>query len=209
MKQTIALIGGTGKVGRHIAKKAIEEGFHVKMLIRDKTKISNFPSSTEIIIGNAFDNATLHQVIKNAHIVINTFGLPVRATPTYSQLTKEILSTMNTLGVPTYIGVTGGSLTLDDDKKTIFHRLGTSLFECFLSNFMEDKRAEFHALQSSDIDWTLVRLPFVTEGKPKKQVKVDVHKSVGMTITNEDIASFLLSICKERKFQCKTPFISN
>lgn len=36
----IAIIGGTGKVGRRIATKALESGYQVRMLVRDPKKRS-------------------------------------------------------------------------------------------------------------------------------------------------------------------------
>ena len=35
----IAIIGGTGKAGRYIASKALEKGYHVRMLVRDPEKL--------------------------------------------------------------------------------------------------------------------------------------------------------------------------
>jgi len=34
----IAIIGGTGKAGRYIASKALEKGYHVRMLVRNPEK---------------------------------------------------------------------------------------------------------------------------------------------------------------------------
>ncbi|MGG2087421.1 NmrA family NAD(P)-binding protein [Priestia aryabhattai] len=39
MKNTIAIIGGTGRAGRFLVKLAKEEGYRVRMLVRTPKKI--------------------------------------------------------------------------------------------------------------------------------------------------------------------------
>ncbi len=48
----IAIIGGTGKAGRYIASKALEKGYHVRMLVRNPEKLVFRDSRIEVIEGN-------------------------------------------------------------------------------------------------------------------------------------------------------------
>ncbi|WP_259392017.1 hypothetical protein [Paenibacillus thiaminolyticus] len=47
-------------------------------------------------------------------------------------------------------------------------------------------------LQNQHLDWSLVRLPFVKEGPCKGNIKVNLYDMPGSSITNSDIAAFLI-----------------
>ena len=57
------------------------------------------------------------------------------------------------------------------DQKSIKNKIGARLFALFFSKMIIDKRRELKILEKSQVDWTLVRLPFVREGKEKGEIK--------------------------------------
>ncbi|MFO1446115.1 NAD(P)H-binding protein [Bacillus sp. Bva_UNVM-123] len=206
--QKIAIIGGTGKVGKHIAKIAVEHGYNVRLLIRNPEKVTFRDDRIEIVQGDAKDNAAIKALLEGCQIVINTFGQPVKAEQLYSRVTEQILSVMNEFGISRYIGVTGGSLTVAGDQKSIINKLGAKLFEVLFSKMMIDKKKELHALEKSKVEWTLVRLPFVVEGMEKGIIKENLFDMPGSTITNTDIARFLIRQIDDKKYLRKIPFIA-
>lgn len=58
----------------------------------------------------------------------------------YSKVTKNILEVMKDLNISRYIGVSGGSLTINDDKKSMLNRFGAKMFEFVFPKMMEDKK---------------------------------------------------------------------
>lgn len=96
MKQqkTIALIGGTGKVGKHIVKKALKSNFHIRMLVRNRDKIDYSDERITIIEGNAENKDDLRIVLQECQTVINTFGQPVKNKPLYSKITRNVITIM-------------------------------------------------------------------------------------------------------------------
>lgn len=206
----IAIIGGTGKVGRYIATKALEKGFHVRMLVRNPNKLTYRDDRIEIVQGNIQDVETVHKLINECQIVINTFGLPLRETPIYSFVTENLLKKMKELKISRYIGVSGGSLTINGDNKNIINRIGAKLFEFFLPKMMEDKKKEWNILSANKhIEWTLIRLPFVREGFETGDIKEKLTDMPGTKITNHEIASFIINEIENPKYIHQAPFISN
>ncbi|MFC6602191.1 NAD(P)H-binding protein [Ectobacillus funiculus] len=74
---------------------------------------------------------------------------------------------------------------------------------------IQDKKKELALLQESGIDWTLVRLPFVFEKSGNKAIKESLYDMPGLTITNRDIADFLINEISDSKYLRQTPFIAN
>ncbi|MGY4793713.1 NAD(P)-dependent oxidoreductase [Lysinibacillus fusiformis] len=206
----IAIIGGTGKVGRHIASRALENGYQVRMLVRNPENLTFRDSRIEVVEGNVQNPEDIRKLLKDCQIVINTFGQPIKEKPIYSSVTENILEVMTDLQIGRYISVTGASLTISGDKKSIVNRVGAKLFELIYSNMMIDKKKEWHILNKNKlINWTLIRLPFIVDGAEIGSIKESLINMPGTKITNQDIATFIINQIENLKYVQKAPFISN
>lgn len=207
----IAIIGGTGKVGRRIATKALENGYQVRMLVRNPRKVVIRDNRIEIVEGNVLDPNDIQRTLKGCQVVINTFGQSLKGKQIYSSVTETILEKMGELQIERYIGVTGGSLTIEGDKKTLINKVGTRIFEIIYSNMMKDKKQEWHFLNSNNLieKWTLVRLPFIVDQEEIGHLKENLKDMPGTKITNGDIATFIINQIEDLKYVQKAPFISN
>jgi putative NADH-flavin reductase len=206
----IAIIGGTGKVGRYIATKALQKGYQVRLLVRNPERLAYRDDRLEVVEGNIQDIETIRKLLKDCQIVINTLGQPLKEIPIYSSVTENILKVMKGLQIDRYIGVTGGSLTIKGDNKRVLNRFGAKMFEIFFSKMMVDKKKEWHILFNNKlINWTLIRLPFVVDGSEIGNVKENLTDMPGIKITNKDIATFIINQIENQKYVHKAPFISN
>lgn len=206
----IAIIGGTGKVGRHLAERALQNGYQIRMLVRNPAKITFKDEQIEIMQGDVQDLESLRSLLTDCKIVINTFGQPVKDSPIYSHVTKNILEIMKELNLKRYIGVTGGSLTIDGDHKSMLNKIGAKLFEVLYSKMMTDKKKEWHYLQKNKlINWTLIRLPFIADSSEIGDIKESLVDMPGTKITNQDIATFIIQQIEDQKYIHQAPFIAN
>ncbi|PMC33677.1 NADH-flavin reductase [Bacillus sp. UMB0899] len=206
----IGIIGGTGTVGRHIAKRAIQRGYYVRMLVRNPEKLLYKDNKMEIVGGQMQNIDTIRDLLKDCKIVINTFGQPPKEKPMYSKITQNIFDVMKDLNITRYIGVSGGSLTISGDKKSLLNRFGAKLFELLFPKMMEDKKLEWEILcNDKQIQWTLIRLPFVKDSLHTSKIKESLTDMPGTTITNQDIASFIIQQIESPKYIHKAPFISH
>lgn len=208
--QKVAIIGGTGKAGRHIAAEALQKGYQVRMLVRDPRKLKHLDKSIEIVKGSIQDIEAIRLLLKGCGTVINTFGQPYKDKPIYRESTENILDAMKEFEIRRYIGVTGGSLTIEGDKKSIWNRIGAKMFDIFLSTMRKDKKREWEILNETEhIEWTLIRLPFIIDGIKTAHIKENLVDMPGTKITNQDIASFIISQINDFKYIKKAPFISH
>lgn len=206
----IAIIGGTGKVGRYIAAAALQQGYQVRMLVRNPGKLKDgLDSRIEILQGSAENRDHIRQLLQDCHAVVNAFGQPLGEAPLYSTVTSMVLEIMNELEISRYIGVTGGSLTLEGDRKRLMNKVGVLLFRIFFPAMIKDKQREAAIIQQyCNIEWTLIRLPFVVEGKESGHIKEHLTDMPGFKISNRDIASFIIRQTTEAKYIHKSPFIA-
>ncbi|MFB8422898.1 NAD(P)-dependent oxidoreductase [Priestia megaterium] len=209
MKNTIAIIGGTGRAGKFLAKSAVKKGYSVRMLVRTPKKSLLDDPNITLIEGDARDQDVILSLLSGCHAVINTFVQPNKAVPLYSEITALVIQTMKELEIRRYVGVTGGSLDIEGDKKSILNKVGASVFRILYAEMMEDKRKELQLLRKSKLDWTLIRLPFVKENKKSQAIKEDEFDMPGFKISSRDIARFMIEQIHNPSYIGKTPFIAN
>lgn len=203
----VAVIGGSGKVGKHIVDQAVLSGYDVYVLTRQpKTDIR---SQVHYITGDVRRKEDLRTLLGNCDAVINTIGPSKESDRFFTETTSSILSVMKELGIKRYITVSGGALTLRGDEKRLVNRLAAFLFNLCFPKMLRDKEQEFAVLSQSNVDWTLVRLPMIKDRKVVGDIIESEVDMPGTSINNRDIASFLVKQLIETRYYLKAPFISN
>ncbi|PYI54616.1 NAD(P)-dependent oxidoreductase [Paenibacillus flagellatus] len=206
----MAVIGGTGKVGRAIVKQALEDGYAVRMLARNPERVTAADSRLAIVQGDARDRAAIASLLADCDVVINAFGQPNKETfPLYSLVTGQIVEIMKEKGIRRYIGVTGASLDVPGDRKSIPNRIGAALFRLSYPAMMKDKAKELAVLRNSDADWTLFRISFVTEGPAIGRIRFDEGDMPGLRVRSADLARFIVGHIQDSRFVRAFPFVSN
>ncbi|MFP3377640.1 SDR family oxidoreductase [Bacillus sp. SIMBA_069] len=205
----IAILGANGKAGKFLVNEALEKGYQVKILTRNSNNIKITNGNLEIINGDARDFASIRELLKGCRAVINAVGQRKNESYIFSTVTKHILEAMKEFEIKRYILISGGSLDVTGDQKGIVNKIGATLFKVFLSKMMQDKYKELQTIQGSNIDWTIVRLPFVMEGKSIGDIKESLVDMPGIKIQNSDIAPFVIKQINSERYVGKCPFISN
>ncbi|MCH4566143.1 SDR family oxidoreductase [Bacillus sp. ES1-5] len=205
----IAILGANGKAGKFLVNEALKKGYQVKILTRNSNNMTITNENLETIIGDARDFSSIRELLKGCRAVINAVGQPKNESYIFSTVTKHILEAMKEFEIKRYILISGGSLNVTGDQKGIVNKIGATLFKAFLSMMMQDKYKELQTIQGSDVDWTIVRLPFVMEGKSIGNIKKSLVDMPGIKIQNGDIAPFIIKQINSEKYVGKCPFISN
>lgn len=205
----IAILGANGKAGKILVNEALEKGYQVKILMRNSTNTEKINENIETIIGDARNFSTIQDLLQGCSAVINAVGQPKNESYIFSTVTKHILEAMKESKIKRYILISGGSLNVTGDQKGIVNKIGATLFKLFLPKMMQDKYKELQIIQNSEVDWTIVRLPFVIEGNGIGSIKESLVDMPGIKIQNGDIAPFVIKQINSDRYVGKCPFISN
>ncbi len=71
---TIALFGATGKTGRRVLERALDNGHNVRALVRDPRKLNRTHERLTVISGDVLDPATVAETVAGANAVLALFG---------------------------------------------------------------------------------------------------------------------------------------
>ncbi|UII26145.1 NAD(P)H-binding protein [Fulvivirga maritima] len=205
----IAILGGTGKSGKYLVKKLISENYHVKLLVRAHHDRSELPSTAEIVYGDARNYATVLSWVADCSVVISTLGQPKGESPIFSQATENIIKAIQASGISRYIVTTGLNVNTPYDDKSPKVKAATEWMYEHYGETTRDKQKEYELLSSSNIDWTLVRLPLIMQTDERYTTETSLTNCEGDKISANDLVEFLITQIDDSAFIKKSPFIYN
>ena len=209
MKLTI--FGATGRTGQHLVKQAIAAGHDVTVLARNPAKLTFQDPRLTVVQGDVQDAAQVARAVTGAEAVISVLG-PAGKTPVFevSQGMRLILTAMHEQGVRRLVISTGAGVGDPNDAPKLFNHVMNALLKVAAGNVYEDMRRTVELVRASDLDWTVVRVPMLTDDAPTGLIKVGyVGKGMGARITRADLADFMLRQLGDKTYLRQAPAISN
>jgi putative NADH-flavin reductase len=150
--EKIAVLGGTGKAGKYLVKALLDQGYHLKLLLRDAEKSTIYSPLIEIVVGDARNYESILYLLDGCQVVISTLGQPKGELSIFSQATQNILRAMNECHTQRYIVITGLNVDALEDNKSSQTKFAT---EWMKNNYPEttfDKQLEYNILSQSNIN---------------------------------------------------------
>ncbi|MPT14543.1 MAG: NAD(P)-dependent oxidoreductase [Microbacterium sp.] len=108
-----------------------------------------------------------------------------------------------------YVGISVAGLALPGDSKRFRDKIISWLLNRLGGELAKDKIAEYEAWNRSGFDWTLVRVPRLTDG-PMGDVDVDAHVSGRRTtLSRASLARFVATAVGDDSYTRMAPFVSD
>jgi len=207
--KAIAILGGGGRTGKFLVGKLIDQGYRLKVLLRNPENFELHHPSVEIVKGDAIDSAPIHELVKNSQAVVSTLGQRKNEPLVAHPATANILKAMTYYGIRRYVLVGGINIDTPHDKKSAQTLAATDWMKTNFPLIQEDRQNAYSALLDCQLDWTLVRVPMIEFTGETGNLKISVEDCLGTRITAGDIANFLVQQLTDDRFFRQAPFIAS
>lgn len=204
----VAVLGGAGRTGKYLVNQLLEKGFSIKLLLRNPESFTIQNPNIEIIKGNAIDEESIRLLLEGCEAVISTIGQRQGEPMVASAATKNILKVMNHYEIKRYVLLAGLNIDTSFDKKSEKTILATDWMKTNFPEIQKDRQLAYDFLVESNVDWTLVRVPFIEFTDSSSKVTVNLEDCLGDKISAKDISDFMTDELRDSKFNQKSPFIS-
>ncbi len=201
----VAVIGGTGKSGSYLVKGLLDQDFPLRMLVKDAAMVPH----VEAIAGDARHYADVRALVQGCQAVISTLGQRKGEPPIFSVATTNVIRAMEECGLKRYIVTTGLNVDSVLDSKGPKAAFATEWMKTNYPQTTADKQRELEILLSSDVDWTLVRLPLINLTDERGRVDVCLYDCPGDRIGAVDLADFLIAQLSTDAYSRRSPFIAS
>ena len=209
----IAVLGGGGRTGFYLVNQLLDQGFQLKLLLRNPGHFKIQNTNIEIVKGDALDGDVVERVLEGCDAVISTVGQrkgePLVAGQATMNMINAIAKHQNNAENFRYILLAGLNVDTPFDKKGIETQKATDWMKATFPDIHADRQKSYALLSASNVSWTMVRVPFIEFVETKGEIKVGLEDSPGNKISAADIAAFMIRQLTDNAYVRKAPFISN
>lgn len=210
MRMKIIIFGASGGMGREVVKQALAAGHLVTAFVRTPFKLNMQHPHLEVAQGDVMDALAMEQAIAGQDAVISTLG-PTRPPVPHVMETaaKNIIAAMQEHKVRRLIATTGAGVRQPEDQPKLMDTLIGVLLNLLAREVVRDSAEGVRRLQSSDLDWTIVRFPRLMDGPHTGKYRVGyVSKESSTQFSRADGADFILKELIENQWLRKLPLVS-
>jgi putative NADH-flavin reductase len=183
------ILGATGGIGRHLLQLALERGHQVTAFVRSPQKIGLTHERLQVVQGDVFNADQMAQAMAGHDAVLSAFG------PTTLRTTTQRRDFGRTLAAA--LRKSGVKRTQLVSSALLFRELGgfSRLLRAVLfRKLLPDMAGMEVEISQSDLDWTIVRPPRLTNGPARHSYRIadGVLPAGGFLISRADVAHFMI-----------------
>ena len=180
----ILIFGATGKTGRKLIELALAKGHTATAFVRDSKKLDNKHENLHIVEGDILDQGSIEGAFAQpVDAVVSALGIFHREPKTeLSDGTRNIIEVMNQKGVRriAVVSTIGAGETRGQGNF-----IARNLQRLFLPHVIDDKNRQEAHLMNSELDWTIVRPPQLTDSA---EIRTDLITWQGPTPTQPKLS---------------------
>ena len=210
---TITVFGASGAIGKLVIKQALDKGLNVRAYMRNPSKFDLKHQNLTIIQGDLHDFDKIRRAVSGADTVISTLGPPLKRT--YSDFAvleghKNIVKSMKQENVSRFITIATPSVKSAEDIPSMVTKMPSIMAKLFFPSAYQEIVQVGRVVQTSPLDWTIVRF-IAPNNKPRsKKIKVSFGDTkTGWGISRADIADFLFTQIQDKQFIRSMPIIGS
>jgi putative NADH-flavin reductase len=197
----LTIFGATGKSGECLVNQALAQGHQITAVVRDPKRL-NVPSNerVRVVTADVMDPDGIVVTVADADAVLSALGPPQKGPTTVLQdSTRSIIAAMDKSRSRRLVTTISGSMVDDTGDGPFLRYVGKPMARRMLKNVCSDMRQAESEIHASDLDWTIVRPPRLTDkaGIGKYRKAVDQNVSRGFTISRADLALCVLELLND------------
>ena len=189
----VVIFGATGATGREVVKQAVAAGHDVSAFARDAA--ATFDSEVRLYHGDVVDREAVLRAIAGHDAAVSTLGAanPFRPYPAFLEGIRNILAGVGASRARRFVYL---SFIGVPESRGQFGFIGrTVIAPWLLRHPTEGHRLNEERIKASDVDWTIVRAPALTNGPRTSSYRVGEQlepHGIVPTLSRADVAEVMV-----------------
>ena len=188
----IIVFGANGGIGSKVVEQALEAGHQVTAVVRRPSSITIQHPQLTVVQGDVLNLDTIQPTMAGQDAVISAIGISKDApTIVYSGGIANIIRAMQTNKVQRLMCISASGL----DPGPLYQKIIAKLFLWRMLKYSYTDLALMEAaVKASNINWTIVRPPRLTDNERLGHYKIAVNKHLpnGFSLSRADTADYML-----------------
>ena len=198
----IVVFGATGGIGSQVVRQGLDVGHEITAVARHPSAMTLKHERLEVIQGDVLQLDTIRASIVGQDAVISALGVRNLAPTTlYSEGVMNIMQAMKVSKVRRLLCISARGL----DPGPLWERLiAKPILWLILRNMYTNLVRMETALKMSNLDWTILRPPTLTNGPRtgRYQSAINQHLSRNFSIARADVADYMINHLNDKNTYC-------
>jgi putative NADH-flavin reductase len=201
--ENVLVLGATGGIGRALIEQAASGPFRVTAMVRDPSRLPKTADRVRVVTGDVLkDGATLRNALDGQHAVVSALGVgpSFRSHGLIGRAAPVLVAAMREAGVKRLVFTSAFGVGSTRQDTPWMPRL---FIATLLRDVYRDKEAGERAIESSELDWTLVCPVGLTNGPRTGRYRTGERLSLNgfPRISRSDVAEFLLHQVQDESYR--------
>jgi putative NADH-flavin reductase len=194
----LTILGATGSTGTILTNQALAAGHQVTAIVRDPARLTvPVHPGLRIVTASVMDPASIAPSLEAADAAISAIG-PRGTGPTtvIQDSVRSIIKAMDKAGTRRFVQVSG-SIAADEGESPYMRFLVKPVARrTFLRHVCADMRAGEAEIRASDLDWTILRPPALTDKAATGTYRIAIDRNLahGFSVSRADLAACILTL---------------
>ena len=205
----LAIFGISGRTGRELAKVSSANGWEVRGLVRQTSLFEDATGHCQIVRGNFDELDGVIETIADSTAVCCLIGPRPPYTDVFcAAATASIIAAMKQTGCCRLICQTGAMIGSAPNRSRPMEWAARA-FAKSQPDVARDREEQERLIESSGLDWIIIKPPRLTDSPPGSLVQVDPCLRVGLLsqISRVDLAAFIFNEVQTRRFVRQRIFV--
>lgn len=203
----IAVIAANGRTGNEFVNVALQNGHKVRAGVFGPHDFNQDENLT-IIQCDATNEQDVASLCQDAEVIASFIGHGKKSPATVqTDAIKTAVSIANKLGIERIVSLTGTGVRYPGDKITLIDRVLNMSIAIIDSNRVNDGKSHVKILEGSDLDYTIIRVLKLKNGKPGP-FKLTASGPVKTLTSRREVALAALQVIEESSFIRQAPIVA-
>ena len=194
----LTIFGATGGTGTLLVEQALAAGHQVTAVVRDPARLAApAQARLHVVTADIMDPASILPAVTGADAVLTAAG-PRGTGPTtvVADSVRSIAAAMGKAGARRLLALSGSIVADDGESLYLRYLLKPVARRTFLRHVCADMRQAEAEIAATDLDWTILRPPALTDGPATGQYRTAVDRNLahGFRVSRADLAACMLSL---------------
>jgi len=215
----IAIIGATGRTGKHLVEQVARQNYIPVCLERESSEYNSIKVEPISIIGTPLNYDDVFKALDGCFTVLCALNISRKSDAPWAKVIspanlleesmKNIAKAMKEHGIKRVITVSAWGVGDSYNEVNWMFRLLINKTNVGVAYNGHEKQER--VLQESELDWTAVRPVGLSNEKVSRPTRVSLNgdKKLKMMISRKDVAKFMLDIIDKEMYYRTFPSISN
>ena len=206
----LTVFGATGRTGVPLVRQALDRGHEVVAFVRPTSTLDVTHDALTVVEGDVYTGEGVAPAVEGVDAVVSVLGQTSDGPDDLLAVAGDhILDAMDDAGVERFVTLVGAGVRDEGERVTFSGRVIGTLLKVLARDVLEDAEEHVRRVRATDLDWTVVRAPRLTDGDGTGEYRAGDIDLGFDSVARADVARFILDCLEAERHVRELPKVGS